>query len=192
MNFLKNIVLTVLALLIVLSSSLKIIGCSPPVNEPEATSKEAMPTDEQLEKTTKENETEEATKDKSKDSPEDIIKAYYKYVDEGEFEKAYELLDPSYIPSRESLDVFVKGMQRAWAGAKVVSIQPIAEWLKQKDLPQPSHTIETEDKKWFAVEVDMKWKKDWIPVVSEGVNLVFIEVVKKGNIWKISMMGSSY
>ncbi len=184
MNFPKKIALTVLAFLIVLSSLFTIIGCPPPVDEPEETSKETISTKEQSEKTTEE--------DELKITPEDIIRAYYKYIDEGKFEKAYELFSSSFIPSTESLDDFVEGMKHVWAGAKVVSIQPIKEWFKQKDLPQPPHTIETENKKWFAVEVNMKWKKDWIPIVPEGVNLVFIEVVKEDNTWKISGMGASY
>lgn len=190
MNFLKNIVLTVLALLIVLFSSLEIIGCSSPVNEPEQTSKEVMSTNKQSEKTTKENETEEIEENELKVSPEDTIKAYYKYIDEGKFDKAYKLLDRPYTTGTEGSNNFVKGMKRAWAGAKVVSIQPIKEWFKGS--PQPSHTIATEYKKWFVVEVDMKWKKDITPVVPEGVNTVFIEVVKRDNTWKISDIGSSF
>jgi hypothetical protein len=123
------------------------------------------------------------------DAPEAAIRAYFAYLDDGNCKQAYQLL-ASARANAQDLTTYVKGCQDAWAGARVVSIRSMGEWLAERGVTPSPDQVGSLDQPRYAVEVDMQWKEGWVPVVPAGVNLQFITLVQEDGEWKLLEIGT--
>jgi hypothetical protein len=125
--------------------------------------------------------------DNEADAPEAAIRAYYAHLDAGECEQSHQLLATTRA---QDLTTYVKGCQDAWAGARVVSIRSMEEWLTQRGATPSPDQVGNLNQRRYVVEVDMQWKEGWVPVVPAGVNLQFITLVQEAGEWKLLEIGT--